>query len=110
VNINQLFVLKTQFEVDFVDIIAPREAKVKVNSRKKSFFIDYSLNQLPQKLNNSLPKRSNGHPALTSKHPQSTNRVPAARIPAVREKDMGKHVFSPFRACFFAHVRVNYTL
>jgi len=44
VNINQLFVPKTQHKVDFDDIIAPREEKVKVNSRKKSLIIDYSLN------------------------------------------------------------------
>jgi len=44
VNTNQLFVLKTQHEVDFDDIIAPHEEKVKVNSRKKSRIIDYSLN------------------------------------------------------------------
>ena len=44
VNINQLFVLKAQHEVDFADIIAPHEEKVKVNSRKNSPFIDYSLN------------------------------------------------------------------
>jgi len=44
VSINQLFELKTHSEVGFADIIAPHEEKVKVNSRKKSRIIDYSLN------------------------------------------------------------------